>query len=336
MPTGLSRMTKRERVRATLAGQETDRTPISFWHHFPGRDRTVEGLANATAEFQRRYDLDVIKLMPTGMYCILDYGATIGRRPDPIGTTQIETTPIASPADWGRLPAASPNRGELKDQVEVVRRLRQTVGPEVPIVQTIFSPLTMANKLGGGIFLDHLRTDEISLRPALERFTEDVIAFGRACLDAGADGFFFASQHANRRAGGLSSETFERVGAPYDIRVLQALKEDERNWLTILHLHGAEPMFDLADRYPIHVVNWHDRESSPSIREAATRTTRAMMAGIERGGAVATDDATSAAAQVRDAIEQSGGRRLVVAPGCVVPADLAQEETLLAVRHAVE
>ena len=335
MAAGKGKMTKRERLRATLAGQETDRTPISFWHHFPDRDRTVAGLVDETVRFQRRYDLDVIKLMPTGMYSLVDYGATISLLAGPVGTTKLDTTPISSPADWARLPAADPNRGELRNQVEVVRRIRSQVGPDVAIVETVFSPLTMAAKIGGGHFKDHLRAEESALYPALERFAEDLTAFGRACLDAGADGVFFASQHANRNTG-IPAEVLERVGARYDLRVLEALAADERNWFTVLHLHGVDPLFDLANRYPVQLVNWHDRESSPSIKEASERTKRAMMAGIERTGVVTTDDASATAAQVRDAIEQSGGRRLVVAPGCVVPAALAQEKTLMAARRAVE
>jgi len=335
MPLAAASMTKRERLRATLAGEETDRTPISFWHHFPGRDRTVDGLVDATVAFQRRYDMDAIKLMPTGMYGVLDYGATISLRRDDVGTTQLETTPIASPADWTRLPIASPDRGESEKQVEVVRRLRAVLGPDVAIVETIFSPLTTASKIGGGFFRDHLWTDESSLQQALERFAEDVVAFGRACLEAGADGLFFATQHANRGSG-LSTETFERLGAQYDIRVLEALATDERNWFTILHLHGVDSFFDLGNRYPVHAVNWHDRETSPSIKEALSRTKKALVAGMERGGAVTKGDAAAVAAQVRDAIEQSGGRRLVVAPGCVVPAAVAKVETLLAARRAVD
>jgi len=333
MATG-AKMTKVERLRATLAGQETDRTPVSFWHHFPGRDRTVNGLVGATLEFQQRYDLDLLKLMPTGMYGVVDYGATIALREDDVGTTRVETTPITSPADWNRIPAAKPDQGELGNQVEVLRRLRAVLGPGVPIIQTIFSPLTIANKLAGSAFAEHVWNAEGSVQHGLERFAEDVVAFGRACLDAGADGFFFATQHANRNVD-LPNGVFERLGAAYDLRVLNALAEDERNWCTLLHLHGADPLFELADRYPVHAVNWHDRETSPSIREAMSCTRRALVAGIARRGALATDDTLAAVAEVRDAIQQAGGRRLVVAPGCVLPITL-REETLLAVRQAVE
>ncbi len=325
-------MTHRERVQAALRGDPVDRPPLSLWFHFPNRDRTPEGLADATIDFQRRCDIDLVKLMPTGMYSTLDYGATIFLRADRIGTTQLATSPIKSPADWARLPVVRPDRGELAAQVQVVRRVRAALGPDVPIIETIFSPLTTANKLAGESFATHLRDATDALQKGLERFTEDTIAFGRACLAAGADGFFFASQHANSDAK-LPADLFERVGVAYDLRVLAALAADKRNWCTVLHLHGNDPLFDLANRYPIHAVNWHDRETQPSIKDALTRTTRGLVAGIARGRTAG--DAETLVAQARDAIAQTNGRRLIVAPDCVLPSDLSAA-TLQALRQAVE
>jgi uroporphyrinogen decarboxylase len=328
------RMTKPERLTATLAGQETDRTPISFWHHFPGRDRTIGGLLGATLAFQRRYDLDFVKLTPTGMYCVVDYGATIAPRDGETGTTRLETSPIASPDDWSRLRPATPHEGELGAQVEVVQRLRSVLGPGVPIIQTIFSPLTIAAKLGGSRFAGHLQGETEAVECGIARFAEDCVAFGYACLEAGADGFFFATQHASRDRD-LPPGAFERLGVAYDLQVLEALAGDERNWFTVLHLHGDEPSVELADRYPVHGVNWHDRETTPCIQEAMSRTKRALIAGIDRKGAIAEGDALAAAEEVRDAVRQSEGRRLVIAPGCVLPSTVC-EETLAAVRKAVE
>ena len=330
MTSNQSAMTKKERVRATLAGKSADRVPFTLWHHFPETDRTVEGLVNATVDFHQKFDVDLIKLMPTGMYSVLDYGATIELAPGDSGTTQLKTTPISSPSDWAKLTSASPSEGILAEQVEVVRQVREKVGPDVPVLQTIFSPVSMANKLVGSALNDHLSTDEDAVHPALELFTGDVIAFGRACLDAGADGFFFATQQASRDAG-LSDELYARVGSAFDIRVLQALKEDERNWCTMLHLHGTNARFELANEYPIHAVNWHDRESGPPIKDAANLTQRTLVAGIDRIGPAASGDIDGLINEVKDAIAQAGEHPIIVAPSCVLPYTV-QESTLRPVR----
>src|SRR5262249_4670946 len=150
--------------------------------------------------------------------------------------------PIQEPSDWSRLPDVSPGGGVLAREVEVVCRVRAALGPDVPIIQTIFSPLTVADKLVAGGVKSVLDQHEAAVEAALPKLAADVIAFGRACLDAGVDGFFFATQLAARSV--FPAETYGRLGAPFDQQVLEALRPG--SWCTILHLHGAEPLFELA------------------------------------------------------------------------------------------
>ncbi len=324
-------MTRHERVRAALAGEPVDRVPISFWQHFPGRDQHADTLAEATIRYQRRFDLDFVKLMPTGMYSVMDYGVSVVPSLDAIGTTRYANGPIRRPEDWARLPGVSPERGVLAEQVRLVQIVRQTLGPSVPMLQTIFSPLTMAAKITGGDPRQKLLEHESGLAGALGRLAEDVVGFGQACLDAGADGFFFATQLATRSA--LPSGWYEQFGVPYDLEVLAALRP--RSWALMLHLHGDDPLFDLADRYPIDGVNWHARETRPSLASALRMTKRGLVGGIARMGPVIGPAPEEVAREARDAVAQTGGRRLVIAPGCVIPAT-APDQNLMALHRAVD
>ena len=323
-------MNHRERVRAALRGEPVDRPPISLWHHFPGRDQTADALATTTIEFQRQLDLDLVKLTPTGMYPVLDYGVQV-RPDDVVGTTRFASGPVRQPADWARLPDVSPERGVLAREVEVVHRVRTALGPDVPIIQTIFSPLTVADKLIAGGVAAAPPEHEAAIAATLPKLAADVIVFGRACLEAGADGFFFATQLAARSV--LPDGTYERLGVPFDQEVLEALRP--RSWCTILHLHGADPLFELADCYPVDGVNWHDRETTPSLAEALRRTSRCLVAGIARRGVILNHDADAITHEVQNAAEQTGQRRLIVAPGCVVPVSVTPDQ-LTAARRAVE
>jgi uroporphyrinogen decarboxylase len=312
-------MTPSERIRAALVGHDVDRVPIGLWRHFPGEDSASDDLVNATVRFQHVYRPDLVKLMPTGMYSVVDYGVEIEPTGDSGGTTRYVSGPVSEPADWGRLPSVSPEHGVLRDQVEVTRRVRDALGPDIPIIQTVFGPLTMANKAIGDVdaLRRHLDDAPDQVRPALEQFTDDVIAFGKACIDAGVDGFFFATQLGNRSA--LGESCYREHGVPYDLRVLEALRPG--TWFTMLHLHGGEPLFDLADEYPVDCVNWHDRETPPSLSEAHKMTNRCLVGGINRSGVIVSGSPDDVAAEVRDAIAQTGGRRLIVTPGCVIPCD---------------
>ena len=70
-------MTKRERVLAAVARRAVDRPPVAFWRHAPDVDHTAEGLAEAMLAFHRRWDLDLIKVMSSGVYCVEDWGCRV-------------------------------------------------------------------------------------------------------------------------------------------------------------------------------------------------------------------------------------------------------------------
>ncbi len=80
-------MTRFERLRVAFDGGPVDRIPLSFWQHFPEHDAHPRTLSEATVAYQQRYDLDFVKLMPTGMYSVVDYGVRTRPSGDAIGTT---------------------------------------------------------------------------------------------------------------------------------------------------------------------------------------------------------------------------------------------------------
>lgn len=325
-------LTRRERVERALRGDEVDRPPISFWQHFPGRDQTAEDLAEQTVAYQQAYDLDLVKLMPTGTYSVQDYGCQVEPASGPDGSTRVVNTPIKRPDDWIRLPSVDPRAGVLGEQVRCVRLVRQALGPGVPIIQTLFGPLTMALKMVGPALERHVQDHGDDVRAALEQMADDVVAFGLACLEAGADGFFFATQLATPDA--MPEDAYRRLGVPTDLRILDRLDDPEGAWLTILHLHGPNPLFSLANEYSVDAVNWHDRETEPMLGDALTRTQRALAAGLSRRGPIALGDVDGTVAEVRNAIAQTNGRRLIIAPGCVVPWN-TPPEMLRVARSAV-
>jgi uroporphyrinogen decarboxylase len=324
----VSPATHRERIAAAIRGERVRPLPVAFWHHFPQADSNPVTFAEATVAFYRQFDVDLVKLMPTGMYPVMDYGVAVRPSDDDLGTTVYFSGPIAHPDAWDALPAVSPERGVLGDQVAMAGHVRAALGPDVPIIQTIFSPLTMAAKLAGGTLRGALLEDEDALRRVLARLAADVVAFGDACLDIGVDGFFFATQLAN--APSLPRDVYARLGEPYDLEILEALRP--RAWLQVLHLHGQEPFFELADRYPVDVVNWEDRETRPTLRGALQQTSRCLLGGVVRGAALATASEAEITAQVADAAAQTEGQRVIVGAGCVVSVTTPDENLQAIVR----
>ena len=65
------------RIEAAIAGQPTDRVPVALWRHFPVDDQDPAKLAARTLEWQRAWDFDLVKFMPSGTYSVEDWGAKV-------------------------------------------------------------------------------------------------------------------------------------------------------------------------------------------------------------------------------------------------------------------
>jgi uroporphyrinogen decarboxylase len=325
-------MIKRERVRAALAGDEVDRVPISFWGHFEADPRTGEEVAAACLAFQRRFDWDFVKMMPSGMYFPQALGCEITPASGPGGVNGLATSVVNSAADWARLPELDPTKGWLAEHVESVRIARRELGPDVPIIQTLFSPLTVAHKLSlNGAFGRYVREETDALIEGLESITRSSIKFAQATLDAGADGFFYATQDATLDE--LTEPEFERLGKAYDLRVLKAL--DDRAWFNLFHVCRESIMADEVATYPVDAVNWDSHHNYPSFEQAKRIWPQALVGGLDRHGAILRGTPEEVAREVRAAVESVGGRHAMISAGCALP--LARPDANLdAARRAVE
>ena len=63
------------RIEAAVAGRAVDRIPVALWRHFPHDDQDAGKLAARTLEWQRAWDFDLVKFMPSGTYSVEDWGA---------------------------------------------------------------------------------------------------------------------------------------------------------------------------------------------------------------------------------------------------------------------
>lgn len=327
----MSSMSKRERLEATFRGQEVDRPAVALWRHWPGDDRRADDLATAQVAFQRQYDFDFIKVTPSSSYCVEDWGVRDVYLGSLEGTCEYRHYAVSDPQDWEHLPVLDPNHGALRRQLACLRGIAAQVGEEVPFIQTIFNPLSMAKYLAGEErLLVHLRRYPEALRKGLEVVTESSIRFVREVMRTGAAGIFFAVQHASY--GLLSKQEYETFGRPYDLRVLEAT---EGAWFNLLHLHGSEVMFDLLADYPVQVINWHDRETPPTLAEAQRRFQGAVCGGLRQWETMVRGVPAEVRAEAADAIRQTGGRRFILGTGCVTPI-VAPTSNIRAARQAVE
>ncbi|MBC7234794.1 MAG: uroporphyrinogen decarboxylase [Chloroflexi bacterium] len=324
-------MTKRERLECTFRGEAVDRPAVALWRHWPVDDRDARALARAQVAFQREYDFDFIKVTPSSSYCLEDWGVRDMYRGSLEGTFEYTHYPIKKAEDWQSLPTLEPRQGALGRQLRCLELICEAVGEEVPFIQTVFNPLSQAkNLVGSDALLVHLRRYPRALRRGLETIADTTVRFVREVIKTGAAGIFLAVQHASYAL--LSEEEYTAFGRPYDLQILEAT---EGAWFNLLHLHGDEVMFDLLRDYPVQVINWHDRETPPSLAEAMERFPGALCGGLRQWETMVRGAPADVRAEALDALRQTGGQRFILGTGCVTPI-VAPMSNIRAAREAVE
>lgn len=308
-------MSHRARMEACLAGAAIDRPPVALWRHFPVDDQTPDGLAAATAFFQNAFDFDLIKVTPSSSFCLKDWGVEDRWAGNPEGTREYTARVIQQADDWGTLRVIAPDEGRLGDQIESLRLINQTFLSDTPVIQTIFSPMAQAKNLAGPAeLISFLRQSPDALHAGLRAITETTLGFLEAAVKTGIDGIFYAIQHGQQDL--LSREEFDAFCRPYDLEILKAARG---LWMNMVHLHGSAVMFDAVLDYPAQIINWHDRETSPSLSEALERFNGVVCGGLRQWETMVLGTPSQVQMEAQDAIQQTGGQRFILGTGCVLP-----------------
>jgi len=307
--------THKERIQACINGGIIDHPPIALWRHFPVDDQSPELLAKATLHFQRMYDFDLVKVTPASSFCLKDWGVEDKWMGHTEGTRQYINRVIHGPKDWETLPVLDPRSApHLAGQLTCLSLIRSELDHETPLLQTVFNPLAQAKNLAGNeTLLAHMRLYPEAVMKGLATIAETTRRFVEACLSTGIDGVFYAIQHA--QASLLTLEEYKTFGIPND---LKALEPSQGLWCSLLHLHGHDVYFSLLDSYNFQIVNWHDRETHPSLSEAQKLFDAAVCGGMRQDTLVYKNQ-VEVQKEAADAIQQTNGKRFILGTGCVVP-----------------
>jgi uroporphyrinogen decarboxylase len=330
----MAAMTPRERVWAALAGEPVDRPPVSFWGHFYHRESSAHDLVEATLEHQREYAWDWIKLNPRKHYHVEDWGVRYrysgraGEKP------VLEAWPVHQPQDWLAITPRPHDRGALGEQIDAVRMLRERLDPDVPMIETVFTPLAVLAEMvpEPGELKLHMRTQPNAVRGALEVVTAVYERYVAAVVAAGADGIYLATTDWASK-NWMSPEEYREWARPFDLRVLAAASGAPFNVL-----HVCKPrnlLFELAD-YPVKAFSWDaTHPTNPPLDAGLERLPGAVMGGISYEEELQQPHPDGVLNEFRKGLERTGGRRWLVGPGCSIPPK-TPAANLKAVRSAVE
>ena len=306
-------MTKKERILAAINGEETDRIPYSAYIHSTVHERSVENFTRFTLNFFRKYDPDYIKVMYDENY-----------------DTPVNHQFLRSVGLWRELEEFEPHLGAFGRQIERLKRIKDAVGDDVPVIQTIYSALHVGHRLAGLRILEDWKKDPEGVSQGLNTIAVNHNKFAECCVkEAGIDGFFFGAYGCEKEW--MSQEQYKTMVMPSDNVMTKGLRKGQ---ILILHIHGEKnAYFDLLKDYDCDAISWEDRMAGPSIIEARAKTDKCFVGGVDHSMAVKCSP-EDIVRQGKEAIAAAGGRKLILAPGCTFPDD-TPPENMLALRDAV-
>jgi len=309
-------MNQRERVMAAIKGEEVDRVPFSLWLHDFTRENTAEALATETVRLYNTYGFDFLKPQ-SRPYCFNQlWGQVFEPSTDPSLFPEITHYPIARAEDIGNLQPVDASVGALDEQLTAYLQVRDAVGPDVPIVATVFAPLMVAGFMAdNGISeMRRLMTDAPeALERGLDTIADALVQHTRRCIDAGLDGVFYATTAAT--CSSMTPAQFDRFQRPFDLRILEAAAAAPFN---IMHMCGDGILAESFVDYPVQVFSWATTPGNPSLSEWHNKTGRAVLGGLPGKPAFGNMTPEQIKAHGRKSLEEMKGRWHLLGPDCSV------------------
>jgi len=313
----LGRMDGRARVEAALAMGVGDRPPVGAWGHTYREEWKPEYLASVTIERAQRFGWDFVKFQPRATCFAEAFGSVYEPAGHRLKGPVLVSAAVPDLESWHDV--ALVNRKALDDQVAALGQVARELGSVVPVIQTVFSPLTVAGYLVGkskSRVVRELRKHPELVGPALTRIGDALVDFASRSVKAGAAGVFYAiSGYASKDA--MPENVYRELVLPHDLHLLQRLPA--KAWFNAVHLCGSNLHFGLARDLPAQAVSWSiHNQGTPWLAEGRTMSGRAVMGGMGQRASLRYGPPGEVEAEARRAIAATEGRGLLLAPGCSV------------------
>ena len=289
--------------------------------HLLGHENDSASLAEETIRFTRRFDWDWIKLNPRAGYYPEQFGNTydLSDLQDIFArqTSRALATDTAQQALREKWKASPP---QFNEQFDCIQRI-QDIAPDIPIVQTIFSPLSIMLQLaglsmfpGGKVYGEESPIDSEALfgrslaetHKTLQAITATTIHYVEMLAASGVSGLFYTTTGtANPKM--FSESKFDDLSRRYDLEILNAF-----HGAKILHTCGAHSSPQRFENYPISALSWDTyAEGNPSI---TLDTRHIVVGGVDRQEI--RNNRGALQIQATAAIDSFANRAFCLAPTC--------------------
>jgi uroporphyrinogen decarboxylase len=334
---------KMERMMCVMKGEVPDRPPVTAYRHFPGMEVKADDIAKCMVEFQNEYDWDWMKVNPGAVYYYevwgnkYNYEHYLGNVPEKLDYA------IHNLSDFEKVVEYPGDYSRFGDHVKAIQLIRKQIPADLPVFQSVFAPIAVLLNLCGDkspgryreaprekcVLLPYFREHPDVVHHALKNIAVTLADYVTKCLEAGADGIFFAEMGLARE-GYLTYEEWKEFVVPYDKIVLEALNGRP----CILHTCGIYGNPKRFVEYPINALHWAETApgNPPIIGSESWLGKIAAMGGVNEN-LFGTNAAEKIGDMARKSVAGNRQRPFLLAPECTVPVNSLKSE-LLALKSA--
>lgn len=328
----MSNWSKQDRFHALLSGERADRPMVSGWRHFIDKEQNAEDLAEITISFTKKYDWDWVKINPRATYLAEAWGNQYDFTDyQTVFPRQKSTVIPAAESLWELEVKKAAQTPSLQEHLEAVRKIRQGL-PDVPLLQTVFSPLTVLLFIVGRsayvtktvfgieqpVTLDSLfKEHRAAAHHALHAIALTLADYVQELRQAGSDGLFYAVT-GTAHPGLFDEARFDEFSRPYDSIVLEAASYGKN----ILHTCGAHSQPEKFNDYRIDGISWDTAaEGNPGL-DANLKATK--VGGVDHE-LFAANDIAQIRKQAKEAMTLMKDQPFVLSPNCAIPLNVTDE-----------
>lgn len=299
-------MFKREELLAFLKnGTPMRGVPAGFWKHFPVTAQHGGAAIDAHMQYYGETGVPLVKIMNEHPYRLAE---------------RIET-----PEDWRKVRPLKLEDTDYPAFLDEIRMLRARMGEGALILATIHGVLVSACHAtdGMGKFPDlnntitrHLKENPEATAVGLNAIADTLKRLSAACIEAGADGIYYAALGAEEER--FSEALYTTYVKPLECDLLGSLME---RGVVFLHICKDHPRLPMFQGYPCHVVNWAEHSSSYTLEDgAALFPQQRILGGFDnKGGLLFDGSAEQLAERISGVIGRIGRERTVIGADCTLP-----------------
>ncbi len=152
-----------------------------------------------------------------------------------INEPRVTTYPINSVTEWQQLRKIHVEEGRAKVVINAIKILKDK-NPDVPLIANLTGPVSLASSLmEPTVYYKELRKNSQTAHQMMSFVTENLITFGRAQLEAGANVLTLSDPSGTGEI--LGPKMFREFAVPYLNQIIDSLK-DLADVGTIIHICG--------------------------------------------------------------------------------------------------